>query len=87
MAGKRRRRNARTAPDRYLVERRLPVTPAQWHPTSSRLEQRSVAGISGCGYGRLRGDSLLDRWWEISRLAVCSLGACGWAFWAWAVAF
>ncbi|AJZ56577.1 phage integrase family protein [Paraburkholderia fungorum] len=49
---------ARTALDRYLVERKLPVTPAQWHPDTpliGSLEQDSVAAISGV------------RLWEITR--------------------
>ena len=49
---------ARTALDRYLVERRLPVTPARWHPDTPLigcLEQDSAAGISGV------------RLWEITR--------------------
>jgi len=49
---------ARTALDRYLVERKLPVTPAQWHPDTpliGSLEQDSVAAISGL------------RLWEITR--------------------
>jgi hypothetical protein len=49
---------ARTALDRYLVERKLPVTPAQWHPYTpliGSLEQDSVAAISGV------------RLWEITR--------------------
>jgi site-specific recombinase XerD len=48
----------RTALDRYLVERRLPVTPARWHPDTPLigcLEQDSAAGISGV------------RLWEITR--------------------
>jgi site-specific recombinase XerD len=49
---------ARTALDRYLVERRLPVTPIRWHPDTpliGSLEQDSAAGISGV------------RLWEITR--------------------
>lgn len=49
---------ARTALDRYLLERKLPVTPARWHPDTpliGSLEQESVAGISGV------------RLWEITR--------------------
>jgi hypothetical protein len=49
---------ARTALDRYLVERRLPVTPTRWHPDTSligSIEQDSAAGISGV------------RLWEITR--------------------
>jgi site-specific recombinase XerD len=49
---------ARTALDRYLVERRLPVTPTRWHPDTpliGSLEQDSAAGISGV------------RLWEITR--------------------
>lgn len=49
---------ARTALDRYLVERRLPVTPARWHPDTpliGSLEQDSVVGISGV------------RLWELTR--------------------
>ncbi len=41
---------ARSALDRYLVERRLPVTPTRWHPDTpliGSLEQDSAAGISG----------------------------------------
>jgi hypothetical protein len=41
---------ARTALDRYLVERRLPVTPTRWHPDMPLIgspEQGSAAGISG----------------------------------------
>jgi site-specific recombinase XerD len=48
----------RTALDRYLVERKLPVTPARWHPDTpliGSLEQDSVAGISSV------------RLWEITR--------------------
>jgi hypothetical protein len=40
---------ARTALDRSLVERKLPVTPARWRPATpltGSLEQDSVAGIS-----------------------------------------
>ena len=49
---------ARTALDRYLVQRKLPVTPARWHPDTpliGSLEQDSVAAISGV------------RLWEITR--------------------
>jgi site-specific recombinase XerD len=49
---------ARTALDRYLVERRLPVTPSRWHPDTpliASLGQDSVAGISGV------------RLWEVTR--------------------
>lgn len=49
---------ARTALDRYLVERRLPVTPTRWHPDTpliGSLEQDSAAGISSV------------RLWEITR--------------------
>ena len=49
---------ARTALDRYLVERRLPVMPTRWHPDTpliGSLEQDSAAGISGV------------RLWEITR--------------------
>ncbi len=49
---------ARTALDRYLVERRLPVTPSRWHPGTpliGSLEQDSAAGISGV------------RLWEVTR--------------------
>jgi site-specific recombinase XerD len=49
---------ARTALDRYLVERRLPVTPARWHPGTpliGSLDQDSAAGISGV------------RLWEVTR--------------------
>jgi hypothetical protein len=49
---------ARGALDRYLVERRLPVTPARWHPDTpliGSLEQDSVTGISGV------------RLWEVTR--------------------
>jgi site-specific recombinase XerD len=40
---------ARTALDRYLVERLLPVTPSRWHPDTplvGSLEQDSAVGIS-----------------------------------------
>jgi site-specific recombinase XerD len=40
---------ARAALDRYLVQRRLPTTPARWEPTIplvGRLEQDSAAGIT-----------------------------------------
>ena len=49
---------ARTALDRYLLERKLPVTPARRHPHTpliGSLGQDSVAGISGV------------RLWEITR--------------------
>ncbi|TKC88747.1 integrase [Trinickia terrae] len=49
---------ARTALDRYLVERGLPVTPTRWHPATpliGSLEQESAAGISSV------------RLWEITR--------------------
>jgi site-specific recombinase XerD len=49
---------ARNALDRYLMERRLPVTPTRWHPDTpliGSLEQDSAAGISGV------------RLWEITR--------------------
>jgi site-specific recombinase XerD len=49
---------ARTALDRYLVERRLPVTPSRWHPDTplvGSLEQDSAVGISDV------------RLWEITR--------------------
>jgi site-specific recombinase XerD len=49
---------ARTALDRYLVERRLPVTPSRWHldtPLVGSLEPDSAAGISDV------------RLWEIKR--------------------
>lgn len=49
---------ARTALDRYLVERGLPVTPTRWHPDTplvGSLEQDSAAGISSV------------RLWEITR--------------------
>jgi len=49
---------ARTALDRYLVERRLPVTPIRWHPDTpliGSLEVDSAAGISSV------------RLWEITR--------------------
>jgi site-specific recombinase XerD len=41
---------ARGALDRYLIQRRLPVTPARWNPLTpliGSLEQDSVAGITG----------------------------------------
>jgi len=41
---------ARGALDRYLIQRRLPVTPARWNPQTpliGSLEQDSVAGITG----------------------------------------
>jgi site-specific recombinase XerD len=40
---------ARTALDQYLVQRRLPVTPARWHPGTpllASLEQDSTTGIT-----------------------------------------
>ena len=49
---------ARTALDRYLVERRLPVTPTRWHPDTpliGSLEHGSATSISGV------------RLWEITR--------------------
>jgi hypothetical protein len=49
---------ARTALDRYLLERKLPVTLTRWHadtPLIGSLERDSVAGISGV------------RLWEITR--------------------
>ncbi|CAE6841814.1 Tyrosine recombinase XerC [Paraburkholderia haematera] len=41
---------ARTALDQYLVQRRLPVTPARWDPKTplvANLEQDSTTGITG----------------------------------------
>jgi site-specific recombinase XerD len=41
---------ARTALDQYLVQRRLPVTPARWEPKTplvANLEQDSTTGITG----------------------------------------
>jgi hypothetical protein len=41
---------ARNALDRYLIHRRLPVTPARWNPQTpliGSLEQDSAAGITG----------------------------------------
>lgn len=41
---------ARTALDRYLLQRRLPVTPVRWNPSTplvARTEQDSVVGITG----------------------------------------
>jgi site-specific recombinase XerD len=41
---------ARTALDRYLVARRLPVTPAQWHPKTplvASLDEEHRNGITG----------------------------------------
>jgi hypothetical protein len=40
---------ARTALDQYLVQRRLPVTPARWNPKTpllASLEQHSTTGIT-----------------------------------------
>lgn len=41
---------ARSALDRYLIQRQLPVTPARWNPQTpliGSLEHESVAGITG----------------------------------------
>lgn len=41
---------ARTALDQYLLQRRLPVTPVRWNPSTplvARTEQDSVVGITG----------------------------------------
>jgi site-specific recombinase XerD len=47
---------ARTALDQYLVQRRLPVTPARWAPRTpllASLEQNSTTGITGITGTRL----------------------------------
>ena len=55
---------ARTALDRYLVARRLPVTPTRWHPdtplmAASSRTARQASAVSG--YGRSHGGFLRKR--------------------------
>jgi len=48
---------ARTALDQYLVQRRLPVTPARWDPRTpllASLEQDSTTGITGTRLWKVR---------------------------------